>query len=378
MLVFFLLALLSACQPKVPDPAPAVQQTDIPVLDNAVQAFMTTYQVPGLALAITKGEKLVYVKSYGLADKEANEALKPGSLFRLASVSKSITSVAVMKLVENGNLSLDQKVFGPGSLLGQTYGTRPYAARLLAVTVRHLLHHTAGGWGNAVSDPMFLQPQLSTDALITWTLDNRPLQTDPGTVYDYSNFGYCLLGRVIEKVTGQSYEAYVKSTLLAPLGITTMQVGGSTLADRKPDEVRYYGTPAGGASPYAYNIPRLDAHGGWIASAKDLAKLLVHIDGYPQKRDLLQPGTLQTMITPPALARASGYACGWSVNNAGNWWHLGSLPGTATEWVRTSRGYNWVVLTNTRAGGQYLSDLDGLVWKAVNDNTVVWQDFDQF
>ncbi len=379
----FMLALTACSKDSggdddIPEPNPPAKQENIAAVDDAVQTFMTKHNVPAVSVAITKDEKLVYVKSYGYADKEAKELATTSSLFRLASVSKSVTAIALMKLIEDKKLTLDSKVFGTGTLLGTQYGKKPYSSNLTNITVRHLLQHTSGGWGNSVNDAMFLQQQLSADELITWALDNQTQKNAPGQVYDYSNFGYCLLAKIVEKVTGQTYEQYVKKTILEPLGIKTMTVGGNTLADRKPNEVKYYGTSYSGIDPYIYNIVRMDANGGWIASAKDLAKLLVHVDGYSVKQDILSAASITTMTTAPTLATPSGYACGWSVNNSGNWWHLGALPGTVTEIVRTSKGFNWAILSNTRGTAANNTDLDGVLWKAVNDPAVKWQDIDQF
>ena len=235
------------------------------------------------------------------------------------------------------------------------------------------MHHTSGGWGNSVNDPMFMNASLSTDELISWTLNNMPLSHTPGSNYDYSNFGYCLLGRIIEKITGQSYEAAVKSLVLAPIGITDMTISGNTLADRLPKEVKYYGQY--NEDPYAYNIRRMDAHGGWLASAKDLARFLVYVDGFPVRPDIISSQTLTTMLTPSAAN--SEYACGWAVNGS-NYYHQGSLPGTATEQARTSDGYNFVILTNTRSWlNNFSYDLDQVFWKALAKNPV-WSDTDQF
>lgn len=383
LVIFSLTASLYACskgesdEPEPKGPKPGTEQQDIAVLDNAVTAYMAKYNVPAVSLAITKGEKLVYVKAYGKADKEAGTDVTPTSRFRIASLSKSITGIAFMKLIDDGKLSLDDKVFGDGALLGTTYGTKPYSDNLKAITVRHLLNHTAGAWVNDGNDPMFSNPALSADQLITWTLDNRPVQRTPGTTYGYSNFGYCVLGRVIEHITGKPYEQYVNDELLTPNGIKDMDIGGNTLAERKTDEVKYYGTAAGGANPYAYQIARMDAHGGWIASPTDLMRLLVHADGFGVKKDIISAAAITTMATAPALASPSGYGAGWSVNSAKHWWHTGSLPGTSAIWVRTSTGYNWAVLTNTRAGGNELGDLDNLVWAAINGGAQ-WQDIDQF
>lgn len=367
------------CSKDNEEPISKETQRDIAIVDDAVQAYMTKYNVPGLSLAITKGEKLVYVKAYGKADKEAGQDLTPTSVFRIASIAKSVTGIALMKLVEEGKLSLDDKVFGAGALLGTTYGTSTYSANLQAITVRHLLHHTAGAWGNSASDPMFLHPSMTADQLITWTLDNRPVQRTPGTVYDYSNFGYCVLGRIVEKVTGKSYEQYVKDAILKPAGVTTMVNGGNTLADRKPNEVKYYGTPSGGSDPYAYNIARMDAHGGWIASATDLVRLLVHADGFNGKKDLINETSVAAMTTVPSLATPSGYGSGWSVR--GNlWWHMGSLPGTVSELARDGDNrINGAILVNLRDGGWMQNELDILLWDTIiRNNSIQWQDIDQF
>ncbi|MBL4676788.1 MAG: serine hydrolase, partial [Mucilaginibacter sp.] len=313
-------------------------------VDDQVSTFMARYSIPALSIAITKDEKLVYVKSYGLSDKEQNTKATNQDLYRLASLSKQITSIAIMKLLDQGKINLDAKVFGAGGILGTEYGTQPYKTGITDITVSQLLHHTSGGWANDGNDPMFSNPTMTAQQLITWTLDNRPLSNTPGTKYAYSNFGYCILGRVIEKITGQTYEAAVKSLILQPIGITDMAIAGNTLAERLPNEVKYYGQS--GENPYIYNIKRMDAHGGWVATATDLARLLVYIDNFPNRHDILSANAIAKMIT--VSSANNNYACGWAING-GNWFHTGSLPGTATEQARTSGGYNFVILTNTRS-----------------------------
>ena len=348
--------------------------TDIVAFDEAVHTFMTNYSVPGVSIAVTHDEKLVYVKAYGQADAQSHQPVTTQSLFRLASVSKPITAVAIMELVEQGSLSLSDTVFGPNGVLGTTYGTQPYGPHITEITVSELLHHTAGGWPNNSNDPMFTNPTLTADQLISRTLDTRPLDNVPGTAYAYSNFGFCILGRVIERVTGQSYEAAVRSLVLGPLGITDMTIADNTLADRLPNEVVYYGQ--GGENPYVFNIHRMDAHGGWVATARDLAMLLVHVDGFSLKPDILTAQSITTMTT--ASTAGANYACGWEVNSANNWWHIGSLPGTATEIIRTAMGWNWVMLVNTRSQSpRFTGDLDQLFWTAYR-NLTGYPDYDLF
>jgi CubicO group peptidase (beta-lactamase class C family) len=353
---------------------------ELGAIDRVVNGAMAQYSVPGLSLSITDGGRLVFAKAYGLADQGAGTKVNTSSLFRIASVTKPITSTAIQLLKEAGTLKYDDKVFGSGAILGTTFGTQPYGRWITDITVRELLTHTAGGWPNDGSDPMFSNPSLNQDQLISWTLDNRPLANAPGTAYAYSNFGYCILGRVIEKLTGQPYDAWVKAHVLAPAGITDMQVGGNTLAQRKPNEVVYY-SASSPSDPYSMQVSRMDSHGGWIATPIDLVRFAVRVDGYASPPDLLQAGTLGTMTT--GSSANPGYAMGWAVNSVPNWWHGGSLPGTTSEVVRTSKtgnnpatpnGITWGVITNSRDNGP---DVDTMMWNIMKAG-IVWPGYDLF
>jgi CubicO group peptidase (beta-lactamase class C family) len=319
-------------------------------------AFREKYGVPGLSVAIAHRGRLAYEEAFGQADAERGEVLTPAHCFRIASVSKPITACAVFDLVEAGRLSLDTRVFGRGAVLGTRFGRTPYGRGIEAITIEHLLTHTAGGWRNDGGDPMFQRPRLDHAELISWTLDSAPLQNRPGQAYAYSNFGYCILGRVIEAVTGRGYAEHVQQRLLDRCGVRSMAIAGDTLADRQPSEVRYHGRA--GDDPYRMNVRRMDAHGGWLASARDLVLFAVHVDGFATTPDVLRPATITRMTT--ASTANPGYAKGWSVNRAGNWWHGGSLPGTSSILVRTSGRLCWAALANTRSSGM---NLDPLMWE---------------
>ena len=194
------------------------------------------------------------------------------------------------------------------------------------------------------------------------------------TEYLHSNFGYCVLGRVIEKLTAKTYEEAVQERILRPCGISSMRIGGNTLAERAEREVVYYDQD--GEDPYRMNVRRMDSHGGWLATPTDLVRFLVRVDGFPTKPDILKPDTLQTMTT--ASAASPGYAKGWCVNKYHNWWHMGSLPGTITVMVRTSGQFCWAALTNTRTTKSPMgADLDALMWQMVGKITR-WPDRDMF
>ena len=153
------------------------------------------------------------------------------------------------------------------------------------------------------------------------------------------------------------FRSFIKAEVLAPCGIRSMDVGGDTEADRKPDEVWYHGQD--GEDPYGMKVARMDAHGGWIASAVDVVRFLVHVDQRPGPPDILRPESLSLMFKPGAPFHR--YAMGWAVNDASNRWHNGSLPGSQSIAVQTHDGYCWAALTNTRDPG-IGPDLDQLMW----------------
>ena len=340
---------------ETPEPTAAERAA----MADLARSFMQQYDVPGLSVAVGRAGMLAYQDAFGFADREQREALNPAHLFRIASVSKTITSVTIFSLIEQGRLRLDDKVFGPGAILGTDYGRSPYDPQVDKITLEHLLTHTGGGWSNQHADPMFSNLGLNHAQLIEWTLRNRPLNTPPGQSYAYSNFGYCVLGRVIEMITRQAYADYVDSAVLRRCGIADMAIAGNTLGERRRGEVKYYGR---GDDPYDINIARMDSHGGWIARPADVVQFFMHVSGFAAPPNILKPETIQVMTA--ASTANPRYAKGWAVNKADNWWHNGGLPGTATIAVRTRSGFCWAAFANTRESA-IDGALDKLVWNMV-------------
>ena len=312
-------------------------------VDQLIDAFMAAHDVPGLAFALSDRGRLVYARARGWADKAAQTPAQVTHRMRIASVSKPITSAAVMKLVQDGTIALADTVLGSTGRLGTVYGTKNYGAAELSITIDHLLTHTSG-FQNTPTDPMFDEPSRDHASLIGWVLDNRSPVTAPGSAYMYLNFGYCLLGRIVEHVTGVGYADHVLQAIAAPAGIHSLAIAGDTAADREADEVVYYGQ--GGEDPYGMKVARMDAHGGWIANAPDLLRFLRLVDGRDGS-DILTAATVTTMTT--GSGANSGYGRGWTVDAAGNWDHNGSLPGTFAVLRRRADGTGDAVLMNTRS-----------------------------
>jgi N-acyl-D-amino-acid deacylase len=281
------------------------------------------------------------------------------------------------------------------------------------ITIRQLLQHR-GGWDRDQSlDPMFqsvqfagllqVPPPAEPEHIIRVML-GRKLDFDPGKRYAYSNFGYCLLGRVIEAVTGISYEQYVRDQVLAPLGIRSMQLGKTRLEDRsRPDEVQYY-DPGQGPSvfagdlgqsvslPYgAFYLEAMDAHGGWLASAVDLARFAAAFDDLDRCPILSRASIEQMHARPLDSPGGDGdsepvyYSLGWQnrVLNGGNrinHWHNGSLPGTLAILIRRNDGRNLVALLNTRFSPRtqdLMLELDRVLHQAANA-IEQWPEIDRF
>ena len=337
-------------------------------VNRVVVPFMQKWAVPGLSLATARNGAVSATRTFGYANRITREIVTPGHRFRIASVAKPITSTAIHLLVQQNKLKVTDKVFGPGALLGTTFGTKPYSARLKAITVQHLLEHSAGGWTNDGNDPMFKQPGLSQTALITWTLDNQPQVADPGTTYAYSNFGYCLLGRIIEKVTGQSYGAFVNQSVLNPAGATQMQLAGVNATQRAGSEAMYFGLNDAAPPPYVTRIDRMDAHGGWIAHPTDILRFLFRVDGLAAPPDLLSAGVRTAMTTAsavkPPTATEPGYARGWAVTTAGTIFHDGTLVGTQSILVRPNDGRAWAAVCNAgRPNTNFALEFDQMLWQ---------------
>jgi N-acyl-D-amino-acid deacylase len=316
-------------------------------LDDAVLRFMDTIHCQAATAAVSRDGKLLHARGYGWRDEGRHQPTPPDALLRIASVSKPITAAEVKTLIREKKLSLETRVF---PLLGlRPYNGKEGDARLANVTVGHLLEHK-GGWDADKSfDPMFMTGEIAkalrlkgpvTPANVVEYMLAQPLQFAPGERSAYSNFGYCVLGRVIEKVTGRPYGDAVRRDILRPLGVKDIKLGHSAARDRDPREVWYP------VADDAFSLEVLDAHGGWIASAPALCRFLdaYWIDGAPRR-----PG------------------------EDGEWTFFGSLPGTTAMVHQRPDGLNIAVLLNGRRddtldddGRLLLESVDRAVDRAAN------------
>jgi N-acyl-D-amino-acid deacylase len=394
--------------PPVTPPAP--QETPITgaavpgmgSYDQIVPALMQRYAIPGGAVAVLRDGKLIYARGFGYADAASQTPVQPDALFRIASVSKPITGVAIMKLVEEGKLKLDDRVAPFIAHLTPAPGAT-VDPRWEQITIRHLLNHT-GGWDrdkpNGGFDPMF-RPAIAAAAVnapapasaetIIRYMKGMPLDFNPGERHVYSNFGYAILGRVIERLSGMPYEEYVRARVLQPVGANRMRQGRTRMSDALPDEVKYYMPgepgmgltaplvpsvfPGEGTVPITYGgyyLEAMDSHGGWVSSTVDLLRFMTGVDGRANRPDILSAELIAEMTgNGPAICPGGAcyYAGGWVVRPTqgdATWSHGGSLPGTTSTLVRSYHNFSWVAAFNARSPtGNFDGELDAALWNAL-------------
>jgi N-acyl-D-amino-acid deacylase len=373
--ITILVGFRAVCAAEIP--ITGREEPKLVAFDQLMLSFIREHDVPGVSVAIARHGRVVYARGFGYADVEKHLAVEPGSLFRIASISKPFTSAAILQLQERGKLRLDDPAF-------ELLGYQPHLEngssvdpRLRTITIRQLLHHAGGFDRKASFDPMF-RPIMIAETMGTHApampqeiieyMMGRPLDFDPGTREAYSNFGYCVLGRVIESHTDMPYAQYVEREVLKPLGIRRMRQGRSLENQRAEGEVHYYPRSdghvpsvfGGGTVPVAYGgwcIEAMDSHGGWIASASDLVQFASAFED-PQHCPILNKSSIAEMFARPQVTgfdatgkpKAAYYACGWQVrpthNGKPNTWHNGQLDGTSTLLVHRYDDLTWAVLFN--------------------------------
>ena len=379
--VVALVIFFAACKKNDVSVKPSVQQIDISTIDQKISGWMTKNKMPGMSLAISKNGKLVYAKGYGETNTDTHEKVTTESQFRIASVSKLITSAAIMKLIQDGKISMDKKVFGTNGVLGTTFGTQPYKQYVTDITISDLLHHNGGGWGQD-NDPAFFDITRNKKDIIDWTLNNITLKRMPGSGFDYSNFGYMLLSEIIEKVSGKSYNQFVNDEIWSKTGAKNSLLAGSKQTDKLVKEAVYYGQGSDAPFVYTMNIPRGDGAMGWLSTPSDLLRFATAVDSSNTRPDILSLSTIKTMVTTTPTSAGFGFhfGCGWVVeDNEWFWW--GSLPGTFAILYRNGNGICVAATANSRLQPNpenALNSFIGVFNYIAFQNDIPWQDIDQF
>lgn len=386
--------------------------SDLSDFDQLMQSLLSKYNVPGGALAVSKDGRLVYAKGFGLADQKSREPVSNKTLFRISSVSKPIAAVAILKLVEQGKLQLSDKPYKILGALPQP-ADRAINPQVASITVLDLLRHTSGhssrNASGRISSPM--QPPISRQISREFDVPHPPafkyvagyMQTQtligrPGSRFEYSNYGYALLGALVEKVTGQPFERYVQQNILNPIGNTCMRFGKTLRHDKAPNEAMYYDLDnaslvrsvfdgeTSDTFPYAgRDYAGWGAAGAWIASPVEVVRFVNHVDGL-RRPALLRSSSVKKMLQKNAVSeRKTGfwYGLGWRVQDkkvGQHWYHDGaSNSGAAAIMMRTNTGLVWSASFNKRlpAGRALYKEFNKKMW-SITRGVTRWPSGDLF
>jgi serine beta-lactamase-like protein LACTB, mitochondrial len=318
-------------------------------IEAAVSKFMAAKHIPGVSVAFVENSEFVWSSGFGMADVENFVPATSSTLYRLASISKSMTAVAAMQLFERGKLDLDAPV--------QKY-CPAFPQKDAPITTRQVMGHL-GGIRHYRPDPATDLETANTryfDNPIEGGLSffkDDPLVSKPGREFHYSTQGYTVVGCVIEGASGQKYVDYMREQIFTPAGMP------STQPDQRfsiiPHRTRFYDLDSAGGLENAnfldssYKIPG----GGYISSADDMARFEVAI----LRDKLLQRATRDLMWTPlkPTDGSPDDYGLGWGTGNAAgvpDVGHTGGQPGTSTAMtIAPQQQAGVVVLMNLENGG---------------------------
>ena len=322
-------------------------------IDAILEGFSELHGIRSSALAIMKDGNVVYEGVSGFMDAGHTTPTVSNVMMRVASVSKSVTAAAVRQLAADGVLALDARAFDLGQPEGGLLTLQPFPslgdARLINITVEHLLLHEAGWDRNSAADWVFLEIEIARamsvssppgrENTVRYVL-GKPLQFDPGSETVYSNVGYLVLGLIIEKVSGKDYLEYVRENIFAPLGIPAEDViQARTFPRDRSLREPWYDDSRLVYSVFNPNGPLVRSpDGGWDAEAKLAEAGLV-----TTARALLEFAD-EYVVWGSSIGkqRTGREGRGW-------WsWHFGSLPGTNALVYQSGDGVNYVVLFNRR------------------------------
>jgi CubicO group peptidase (beta-lactamase class C family) len=278
-------------------PGPLTQRIDTLVHDE-----MKKQNVPGVAVAVVHRGELVTVKGYGLANVEHNVPVTPATIFQSGSVGKQFTAAAVMLLVEDGKMALDDSI---------TKYLPDAPARWVPITIRHLLTHISGipnfPYGNIDMRKDHTEDELAKIAF------GLPLEFEPGVRWNYSNTGYLLLGVIIHKASGRFYGELLKERVFAPIGMKTARIIDE--ADIVPHRAAGYRLLHGRLANQEWVSPTVNttADGSMYISILDM----VAWDQALRARAVLKPESWQQVYTPVKLksGKSYPYGFGWSVDD---------------------------------------------------------------
>jgi N-acyl-D-amino-acid deacylase len=353
-LVPFLLSVRAA-EDKAKTPITGKAVPRLQSLDQIMLDILREYNIPGGSLAVAKDGRLVFAHGFGWADVENKKPMRPAFRFNLASCTKPVTAAAVLKLVDQGKLRLDDRVFTLLADIKPPPGAK-VDPRIREITVRQMLHHASGlardhGPLREIARSLRVQPPVNVAQATAFNL-GKPLLFDPGTESKYSNLGFLILRLVVEHGSGQEYEKFTAEHVLKPMGIPNAHLDRSE--GYWPNEVHRY---AGGKCLLGGH-GEFRGGGCWVLSTVDAMRFVTSLDGSRGER-VLSKRAFREMVAPlPSLGKKATErhnGLGWDIvqsSPAGvHFSKNGGIAGIATWIEHLPNGVSWAAFFNGNLKG---------------------------
>jgi CubicO group peptidase (beta-lactamase class C family) len=367
------------------------------LFDNVIESFLDKNNISGASVAISLNDKITYSQGYGFSNKEKTISVDAKiNQFRLLNISQDITAMAILILVDQKKIDLEEKVFGLGGILSKfkPLENEAFNNDLNDIKLIHLLQHTAG-WDNKNTknpfngktsfDPMFSLHRINKntkekfyatkEGAIRYML-SQPIQNKPGEKFVYSNFGYVVLGRIIEVISGKSYFEFIDKNISKPLKLTSVQLAKTKLEDCKKNEVYYFPRRENNLVPSVSNlkekvvesygsfaIEEIDSSLGLIATVEDILNFALNFE------KLLTKETFLLISQKPNLKVKNKHnwygGLGWRItklnDNNYNLWSTGTIDiGGCTCFIARSANKNkisWAMLCNKSVATSSIKDI---------------------
>lgn len=322
-------------------------------VDTAATNYLKEVPAVGISVAVIQKGKVLLAKGYGFADRENKKPVQATTLFRLGSISKPVTAVMAMKLVEEKKLNLDQSI---------SKWVPEYPASFPPITLRQILSHTSGIRHYKANDPFSRVTKFYSSSDTLKELFKDPLLFAPGDKYSYSTHAYTIAARAIETAAGTDFASAVRNSILKP---ADGELDCELLTDSKPNRTQLYTLVGNGA---VLEKVREDnswkfAGGGFESTARGLGKWASAV----HERKILSPDSLTAMWRPMPLNNGSftTYGLGWDVGTPDRVGHNGAQQGCRTAMIidRTT-GIVVTVMCNS-GGAPRIDDLAKTVLEAV-------------
>ncbi|HJU74074.1 MAG TPA: serine hydrolase domain-containing protein [Gemmatimonadaceae bacterium] len=322
-------ALTAPLHAQQPRSASATRDT----VDVFVKAEMARKHIPGVAIAVARGGKVIKSAGYGLADIEHDIPVTPQTVFKIGSVSKQFLATGIMLLAQDGRLTVDDPVAKHVAGAPESWS---------GITLRHFLTHTSGVLREGPAfDPFKIQP----DSIVIRSAFDRPLEFPTGSRYQYCNVCYFTLAEIIARLSGKPWDAFLAERVFQPLGMTATRT--TTVSELVPRRARGY-TWRENKYVNATEFMAVRPSGAFLSTVLDLAKW----DAALYENRPLTKASRDAMWTPVRLTSGShyGYGFGWLLDSMDGHWrvsHGGSLPGFRAEMARyPNDSLTVIVLTN--------------------------------